>query len=84
MGLSRHSEVLKDLCRLMTCSLSVQQFGIALEVCAPTVQVGPSIGATYALYALMVQDWGIGGLRSFSHLNKQDEAALAAEMGAAD
>ena len=39
-------------------------------------QVGPSIGATYGLYALLVQDWGVGGIRSFSH--SQDEAALAA------
>ena len=43
------------------------------------VQVVPSIGLTYALYALLVQDWGIGGIRSFTHLNQQDEAALAAD-----
>lgn len=41
-------------------------------------QVVPSIGLTYALYALIVQDWGIGGVRGFTHLDQQDEAALAA------
>ena len=40
-------------------------------------QVGPSIGATYAIYALLVQKWGIGGIRGFSHLAQDDEAALA-------
>ncbi len=53
------------------------------KLALPFLQVGPSIGATYAFYALLVQDWGIGGLRSFSHLNKQDEAALAAETATA-
>lgn len=43
------------------------------------MQVVPSIGLTYALYALLVQDWGIGGIRSFTHLNQQDEADLAAD-----
>ena len=40
------------------------------------VKVGPSIGATYGLYALLVQDWGVGGIRAFSHT--EDEADLAA------
>lgn len=33
------------------------------------VQVAPSIGATYFLYSLLTQQWGIGGIRRYPHGN---------------
>ena len=47
---------------------------------ADRLQVVPSIGATYWIYALLVQQWGIGGIRSFPH-GSQDEEPTAAAPG---
>ena len=31
------------------------------------LQVAPSIGATYGLYALFSKQWGMGGIRQYPH-----------------
>ncbi|KAK9813123.1 hypothetical protein WJX72_009417 [[Myrmecia] bisecta] len=46
------------------------------------LKVAPSIGATYFLYALIVQLWGIRGLRRYPHDDRQQQGSRQAAKAA--
>ena len=60
--------LLTILCRLITGSMHV--FSLALDV-----QVAPSIAAVRFVYELLVQEWGINGLRRYRANDTESQAS---------